>query len=511
MIESVFSIDPTVLQQTGDPVEAVSIAVDVITEPYNFAFLVLAVVLGLVFGVLPGLGGPIAIALLIPLTFPLDSNVAILILTATLGATAFGGSVTAILLNTPGDAPNAATLLDGYPMTRQGRGGEALTASAISSAAGAFIGVILFLISVPFVRQLALAFGSPEMFWLAIAGLATVALATRGSILSDLIAGAFGLMLAFHGLNPVTGTARFTWGTTYLRGGIELVPLIIGLFAVAEMIKLLSAKTTIAEAERVSGGLSDGVRSSVKNWKLIIRSSAIGWLIGIIPGAGGTVANFIAYINAQQTSSNSEGFGSGDVRGVIASESSNDAKDGGSMIPTLGLGIPGSASTAVLLGAFIIHGVTPGPLLFRENLQLVFIVIFALLLSNILTSAIGLAAVTPLSKITQLSITTIAPIVIIIALLGSFAIRTNFGDVFFAVGFGIIGYIMMKHDMSRVIIIIALVLGPLAEQNFNRAIQISGGDYSILYTQPLSIVLILLTILVLTYPLYQAFKPSSQL
>lgn len=505
MIDFVSSVDPTVLQQTGDPVEAISIAFDVITEPSNFAFLILAVIIGLVFGILPGLGGPIAIALLIPLTFPLDGNVAILIITSTLGATAFGGSVSAILINTPGDAPNAATLLDGYPMTRQGHGGEALAASALSSAGGALVGVILFLITIPFVRELALAFGSPELFWLAIAGLATVAIATRGSVLTDLIAGAFGLMLAFHGLNPVTGTERFTWETRYLVDGIELVPLIIGLFAVAEMIKLMRAQTTIAKAERVSGGIYAGARSVRKHWQLLIQSSVIGWVIGLIPGAGGTVANFVAYIYAKQSSSNSEGFGQGDVRGVIASESSNDAKDGGSMIPTLGLGIPGSASTAVLLGALTIHGVTPGPLLFQENMQLVFIVIFALVASNILTSIIGLIAVNPLSKITQLPITTIAPLVIAIALVGSFAIRNSFGDVLLAVGFGIIGYLMLKYGMSRVAVIIALVLGPLAEQNFHRAVQISGGDYSILFTRPLSIVLILVTLVVLVYPLYNAY------
>ena len=503
MIDTALQIGPTILQQTGDPVEAISIAFEVITNPTNFAFLVLGVLLGLVFGSLPGLGGPIALALLIPLTFPLDGNVAILILTATLGATAFGGSVSAILLNTPGDAPNAATLLDGYPMTRDGRGGEALAASALSSASGAFIGIALFLISIPFVRQLSLAFGSPELFWLAIAGLTTVAIATRGSVLPDLIAGAFGLMLAFHGLNPVTGGERFTWGTTYLLSGIELVPLIIGLFAIAEMIKLMGTQSTIAKAERISGGIRNGAQSVRAHWKLLIQSSAIGWLIGLIPGAGGTVANFVSYIYAKQSSGDAEQFGQGDVRGVIASESSNDAKDGGSMIPTLGLGIPGSASTAVLLGAFTIHGITPGPLLFQENLQVVFIVMFALVASNILTSAIGLIAANPLTKITQLPTTTIAPVVVAIALLGSFAIRNNLGDVFLAVGFGIIGYLMLKYDMSRVAVIIALVLGPLAEQNFHRALQVSEGDYSILFTRPFSIILILITIAVLLYPVYQ--------
>lgn len=504
MIE--LAIESVVLQQTGNTMEAISIAVNVIADPFNFALLVLAVVLGLIFGVLPGLGGPIALALLIPVTFQFDGNVAIMILAGTLGATAFGGSITAILLNTPGDAPNAATLLDGYPMTRQGRAGEALTASAISSAAGALVGVVLLLISIPFVRSITLAFGSPELFWLAIAGLATVAIATRGSVLSDLIAGAFGLMLSFHGLNPITGTARFTWDTVYLMNGIELIPLIIGLFAISEMIKLMGTKTTISKPGKVTGGIEKGIGAVGKHWKLLVQSSSIGWIIGLIPGAGGTVANFIAYINAKQRSSDSQSFGTGNVKGVIASEAANDAKDGGSMIPTLGLGIPGSASTAVLLGALIIHGVTPGPLLFEKNLQIVFIVVFALIISNVLTSTIGLLTASSLAKISKVSTTTIAPLVVVIALLGSFAIRHHIGDIFLAVGFGIIGFLMLKCDMSRVAVIIALVLGPLAEQNFHRALQISHGDYSILFMRPLSLVLILITILILATPVYRSVR-----
>jgi putative tricarboxylic transport membrane protein len=503
MMTEVF-LDPIIMDQTGDPLEAIYIALEVVADPYNFLLLLLAVGLGLIVGVLPGLGGPIALALLIPVTFQFDGNVAVMVLAATLGATAFGGSITAILLNTPGDAPNAATLLDGYPMTRDGRGGEALAASAVSSASGALLGLLLLLVSIPFVRSLTLAFGSPEMFWLAIAGLTTVALATRGSVLTDLIAGAFGLMLAFHGLNPVTGTPRFTYNTTYLFDGIQLIPLIIGLFAVAEMIKLMGEKQSITEGTKVTGGILKGSRSVFTNWKLVGQSSVIGWIIGIIPGAGGTVANFISYITAKQRSADSSSFGEGNIKGVIASEAANDSKDGGSMIPTLGLGIPGSASTAVLLGAFIIHGVTPGPLLFQENLQLVFVVVFALLISNVLTSAIGLLTANALTKITQVRITTVAPLVIAVALLGAFGIRSNIGDVFLAVGFGIIGFLMMKYGMSRVAVIIALVLGPLAEQNFHRSLQISGGEYSILFTQPLSIILILITIVMIVVPIYQS-------
>jgi len=498
-----------ILQQTGETIEAVRIALDVIFDPLHLAYIFLAMLLGLVAGIFPGLGGPVALALLIPITFPLEANVALMILAANLGGTAFGGSITAILLNTPGDAPNAATLFDGYPLTRQGRAGEALGASAMASASGAILGVILLIITIPFIRQLTVAFHSVDIFWLALLGLATIAVVTRGSILADLIAGGFGLMLAFHGLNPVTGTARFTWGYNYLLSGIPLIPLIIGLFAVAEMIKLLGEGTTIAEGEVISGGgVLKGVRSVIENWGVFLRSSLIGWVIGIVPGAGGTVANFLAYLQAQGTADDPDSFGTGNIKGVIASESANDAKDGGSMVPTLGLGIPGSASTAVVIGAFIINGVTPGPLLFRENLQLVFIIVFALVISNVLTSLIGLVSANYLVKVTRVSITTVAPIVVVVALIGSFVVRNQIGDVALAVVFGLGGFLMIKFGASRVALIIAVVLAPIAEQNFHRALQISRGDAAILYARPLSLLLILLTLLVLLYPIYRTIRPS---
>jgi putative tricarboxylic transport membrane protein len=504
-----FIIDSLVLQQTGEFSEAIRIALRTLIEPRNILLILLATVFGLITGALPGMGGPVAIALLIPLTFRFDPNVAIMTMAATLGGTAFGGSITAILLNTPGDAPNAATLLDGYPMARQGRGNEALVASAISSATGALVGVGLLLITIPFMYQLVLAFGPPEIFWLALLGLTTIAVATHGSVLKDLIAGAFGLMLAFHGLNRVTGSARFTWDTTYLLDGLPIVPVLIGLFAIAEMVNIGTERETISESGELQGGWSDGYRSVAKNKSLLLRSSVIGWIIGVVPGAGGTVANFVAYLQAKETEEDGDTFGSGNVKGVIASESSNDAKDGGSMLPTLGLGIPGSASTAVLLGAFITHGLDAGPLLFRDNLQIVFIIIFTLIISNITTSLVGLVSANQLTKITQIEYTVVVPAVITVALVGSFVIRSNILDVFTAGLFGIIGFYLMKYNISRVPIVIALVLGQLAESNFHRSLQIARGDYLIFITNPLSLALVLATLAVILYPLYKSYRNSQ--
>jgi len=491
---------------TGELPEAVWIAARTVFTPRNLAFLTFGTLFGLLMGVLPGLGGPVALALLIPVTFRLEANVSIMILSAALGGVAFGGSVTAILFNTPGDAPNAATLLDGYPLTRRGRGAEALTASAVASAAGAIVGLALLVFSIPLVRRFALAFHSVDIFWLALFGLATVAVVCRGGILANLIAGAVGLLIAFHGLNPVTGTARFTWGTVYLRDGVPLVPLIIGVFAVAEMLRLASEATPIVRTDPVGGGKLAGAKAVFGNGPTLVRSSIIGWLIGVIPGAGGTVANFVSYLQARATSADPESFGSGDIRGVIASEAANDAKDGGSMVPTLGLGIPGSASTAVLLGALVINGIVPGPALFRENLQVVFVVVFALFLSNLLTSAVGALSAERISKLARIPTSSLVPVVLAVALLGAFVSRGNFGDVVAAAAFGLFGFLLLKFGVSRVPIVIAFVLGPIAEQNFHRTLQISRGELSAFFDRPISLLLLLATALVLAFPFVAAVR-----
>lgn len=509
MLEStIHCFEPTILQQTGELTPAINIAIETIFNPVHFVYLLLGILLGLIMGVLPGLGGPVALALLIPITFKLNPNVSIMILAATLGGVAFGGSVTAILFNTPGDAPNAATILDGYPLAQQGRATEAISTSAFASAGGAIVGLLLLLISIPLVRQFALAFHSVDIFWLAIFGLITIAVVSRGGILANMIAGLFGLILAFHGLNPVTGTARFTWGIFYLRDGIRLIPLIIGLFAVAEMLKLASRKLTISNFELQDTGKLSGAKAILENKLIFAQSSLIGWLIGVIPGAGGTVANFIAYLQAQNISADPHSFGTGNIQGVIASESANDAKDGGSMIPTLGLGIPGSASTAVLLGAFIVNGIIPGPLLFQENLQLVFIIVFALLISNIITSAIGIVSAAHVAKLTRIPPTTLVPVIVVVALMGAFVNRGNFGDVTLTILFGILGFYMIKFNMSRIPVIIAFVLGPIAEQNFHRGLQISRGDYFIFFDRTVSLILILSTLIVIFLPVYRYYKRS---
>lgn len=473
-------------------IQAFEIALRTVSDPFNFLLVVLAVLLGLSLGMMPGLGGVVTIALLIPLTFGLEPTVAFMIFAAALGGVNFGGSVTAILLNTPGAAPNAATILDGYPMARKGEGGRAIAASAVSSVSGAVFGLIVLVLSIPLMRSIITVFGPPEIFWLAVWGLTVVAIIVRGDMLSGLIAGGFGLLVAMHGQNHLTATIRWTYGQTFLLDGFKLVPSLIGLFAVAEMISLVAEGGSISqESETVEGGRMQGIRDVIEHKWIFLRSAVVGAVIGIIPGIGGTAANYIAYFQAAQTSGESEKFGTGDVRGVIASEASNDAKDGTAFLPTLGLGIPGSASMAVLLGAFILHGITPGPLLIKNNLDIVTTIIVALLISNFLTSLIGMLAVNKLVYVTKIDTDVLAPLILAVAFLGTYAINNNVFDLYITLLFGIVGFVMIRMNVSRVPFVLALVLGPLAEENFLRSLQLSRGSYQVFFDSAASIVLVL--------------------
>lgn len=484
--------------------EAAQVAFSTILSPTNFLLIILGVLLGMIMGILPGLGGTVTLALLIPLTYGIDPLVAFMLLAAALGGTNFGGSVTSILLNTPGMATTAATLLDGYPMTQQGRAGEAIGASAMASASGALFGVIVLTASIPIMREAALLFGPPEVFWLGVWGLSVVAVVVKGSVISGLISGGFGLLFSMFGINQMTATFRWTYGIPSLQDGIQLVPALVGVFAVAEMIKLISEGGVIAETTEIGdiqGGQWTGIKAVIEHRWLFLRSAIIGSIIGIIPAAGGVAANYIAYFQAVQTSSDSKSFGTGDIRGVIAAEASNDAKDGTGFIPTLALGIPGSSAMAVLLGAFILHGVQPGPLLLRNNLDLAVTIIMALLVSNILTSLIGVISADQLVKVTKVDVNVLGPSIIAISFMGAFSLRNNIFDLFLTLFFGLLGVGMIYANMSRVPLILGLVLGPIVESNFFRSLQIGGGDYAVFLRSEIAIVLVILVVVSLFLPI----------
>lgn len=443
----------------------------------NMLWLFVGVFAGMALGIIPGMGGVVTLTIILPFTLRMTPNQAFIVLSAALGAVSFSGSISAILINAPGTGGNAATLLDGYPMAQKGRAAEAIGASAAASAGGAIIGILFFFIMIPFVIEVALLFGASEIFWLVLLGLSIVPLVAGDRVLAGLAMGGFGLLLSFVGQTSVTGEYRFTFDLPLLFDGLGLIPPLVGLFALAEMIKLASSGEGLApnSLEEVVGSKLDGVKEVLRHKWLFLRCSAIGTIVGAIPGIGATVATFITYGHAVQSSDNQDEFGNGRVEGVIATESANDSKDGGQLFPTLGLGIPGSASTAVLLGGFIIHGITPGPDLLQEELDLMLVIVFALLFSNILTSVIGLAFTGVFVRVQQVSVSRLFPTITILALVATFVLRNNFGDMFIALMFGAIGLVLMYLNITRIPIIIALILGPILERNFFLATRLADG------------------------------------
>lgn len=481
---------------------ALANALHVLLTPEVIVLLLIGTILGLVLGVLPGLGGSVALAVLIPLTFGTDPLTAFALLVSATGGVAFGGSVTAILLNTPGTATNAATLLDGYPMARQGRAAEAIGASAMASGLGAVFGIVVLFLMIPFILPILLLFGPAEVFWLGVLGLTAIAVIVQGDVLSGLISSGIGFLVALHGLNRMTTTVRWDYDMFWLFDGFGILPPLIGLFAIAEMVHLGSKGESISgEILEVAGDKRKGAMSVFKHKWLFLRSSIIGTLVGMVPGVGGVAANYLAYANAVQTSKNSESFGTGDIRGVIASEASNDAKDGGSLLPTLAFAIPGSVTTAILLGAFVLHGITPGPLLLQNHMDLVFVILLSLLFSNVITSILGYSFAEWLSKIVTIQIHIVAAVIIVIAFMGTYSLANNIYNLVITLVFGVFGYTMIRIRMSRVPLIIALILAPIIEENYFRALQVSGGEYGIFVESPVAIVLIFLSILSLISPI----------
>jgi len=461
---------------------------------------------------LPGISGATLMALMIPLTLSWEPLPVVLLYGGLVGGATFMGSITAILFNVPGTGPSAATLLDGYPMAQQGRARTAIGCAAISSAGGSTIGIGVLIALVPLMRQAILAFGPPELLVLMVWGLATMAVVSRGSFTRALIAMGLGLLLAFVGRDPRTAELRFTFNTMYLWDGVGLVPVVLGLFSIAEVTNLgVAGRHTVSgrtRADQLTGSAVDGARAVLQHFGLFVRSSLIGTVVGIIPGVGGTVASFLAYGHAVQTSRDRDGFGRGDIRGVIAPEAAHDAKDGGALVPVLAFGIPGSEGTAVLMAALLLHGIVPGRALMNEQLPLVFVIIWSLFLSNWLTSIAGLLLVNPLSRLTTLRMDVLAPLIMALAAIGAFVYRQRIEDVGLAFLFGGIGYLMKKHGWPRIPLVVALLLGGGIELNLHITSQLHGLGRLDLWHRPVFMAIGLLTLASLALPFAQEIRSS---
>lgn len=469
-------------------------------------YLILGTLLGMLFGILPGLGGPQVVALLLPITYGMDPSLAMVLIVGAMSSIAFGGSIPGILINTPGTGQSAATCFDGFPLAQQGKAGMAIGAAATASCLGAIFGAIILTIILPIGRWVVLAFSYPEYFMLALMGLSVIAVVSKGSLWKGMAAASLGLLFSTIGYDPITGSVRFTFGSDYLWDGIRLVPAFVGLFAIGEALDLFLKRGKVTQTHYTGkiGRVKDGIIAVFRHFGLFLRCSVIGTVIGIVPGVGGAVTNFLAYGHAVQSSKDSEKFGTGDIRGVIASESANDSKDGGALVPTLLFGIPGSLEMAVFLGALIVLGLEPGPRMMMDNPEVVLVLIYTLVTGNILVALIGIFGAGVLVKITYVPSSLLAPVVFMLGLMGAYLTHGMLADVVLALIFGVLAYAMKRFDFPRVAVVIAIVLGGLAQKTFHQTLILWG--YKGFFIRPISLTLFIITVVMVIFPYIRARK-----
>ncbi len=434
----------------------------------TMSLMLIGIFVGFMVGILPGLGGPTTLALMLPFIFKMSAVEAFAFLLGMSAVTATTGDITSVLFGVPGEPTTASTIVDGHPMAKRGEAGRALGAVLMSSLVGAVIGAFALALAIPVVRPLVLTFGSPEFFMLALLGITFVATLSGEAIIKGLIAGGVGFMLATVGLDPISGIQRFTFNQLYLWDGVGLVPVTVGLFAIPEIIDLAVHGGAISkEPIGKIGGVMEGVKDTFRHFWLVLRCSAIGSYIGVIPGMGGAVSQWISYAHAVQSSPDKERFGKGAIEGVLGPGAANNSTLGGSLIPTIAFGVPGSVSAAILLGAFIIQGIVPGPDMLlpppKGKLDLTFSFVWIIVISNLITVAACFLFLNSLAKITSVRSTLLMPFILLLVYLGAFAEKNAFQDVGIVLGFGFLGWVMVKLDWQRPPLILGLVLGPLME------------------------------------------------
>ena len=469
----------------------------------TFSLMIIGIAVGFVVGILPGLGGPTAMALMLPFIFKMSAVEAFAFLLCMTAVTATTGDITSVLFGVPGEPTTASTIVDGHAMARNGEAGRALGAVLMSSLVGAIFAGVALAVAIPVVRPIVLSFGSPEFFMLSLLGITFVASLSGEDQLKGIIAGGIGLMLATIGLDPISGIQRYTFGQLFLWDGIGLVPITIGFYAIPETIELAVLGTSIAQqkVEKI-GGVMEGVKDTFRHWSLVIRCSALGTFTAIIPGMGAATTQWLAYAHAVQSSPDKERFGKGDVRGVLGPGAANNSTLGGSLITTIAFGVPASVVMAILLGAFIIQGIVPGPDMLlpppKGKLDLTFSFVWVIIISNFITVAVCFLFLNTLAKVTQVRGSLIIPLILLLIYLGAFAEKNAFQDMIVVLFFGGLGWIMEKLHWPRPPVLLGLVLGPLAE---NRLF-LASDNYGMAWTwRPGVLIIFAVTLVGILYPL----------
>jgi putative tricarboxylic transport membrane protein len=477
-----------------------------VATPLTLAWIFLGVMVGVIFGAIPGLTALTAVAIFTPITFLMSFETAFGFLIGIYCGGFYAGSIPAILLKTPGAPGNAATALDGYPMALQGKAGLALGLSIISSFIGGIVSAFALLFIAPLLGTVALKFGAAEYFSLGILGLLCVAGISGNSILKGLIGATIGMLLGVIGMDPIIGTPRFTMGHVDMMGGIALIPALVGLFAIPEVLSQFGKLGVVGKVLKVDTALPKVRDFIVAKWTLV-RSILIGIGIGILPGIGPTIASWMSYTEARRNSKHPEEFGKGSAEGIIACESSNNAVPGGAMIPLLTLGIPGDSITAVMLGALMIQGLTPGPMLLATNYDIIASILWILIWANVFMLFVGVAGAKTFPYIMKVPNYILMPIIIVLCVAGSYASNNSLFDVKMMIVVGILGYILSKFDISMPPIVLGFILGPIIESNFRRALV--GTNPSVFVTEPISAGILAIAAVMLFFIIRNNLKETS--
>ncbi|GEM78783.1 tripartite tricarboxylate transporter permease [Vibrio superstes] len=476
-------------------------------SPAVLPILIFGVVGGIVLGALPGLTATMGVAILLPFTFGMEPTAALVMLIGVYIGGIYGGSIAAILLKTPGTPASAATVLDGHTLAAKGQAARALSISAIASFVGGLISTIVLIAIAPLLANFALRFNAPEYFALALFGLTIIASVSAQNILKGLLAGTIGLLISTVGLDPISSVPRFTFGVMDLYSGINVIPVLIGLFALSEAINQIEK---ILKEKQAKVAKFDHKLLSKQDLKEMmptaIKSGLMGTSIGSVPGAGADISAFVCYNEAKRSSKNPDEFGKGSVRGLAAAEAGNNGVTGGSLVPLLTLGVPGDAVAAVLLGALIVQGLTPGPLLFAQNPEVVYGVFSSMLVANIVMLIVGLVGIRFFCRIIEVPKMLMIPIIIFLSVVGAYAINNSMFDVGIAIAFGILGFVLGKLDIPSSPILLAIILGPMAETNLRKALLMYDNSWSFLYERPIALAFIVLAV----FSVYSTMKMKKK-
>jgi len=483
-------------------------AASLVFNAESLIVLVLGTASGIVIGALPGLTVNMGIALLLPLTFTFQGMTGILMLLGVYCGAIYGGSISAILINTPGTPASAATVLDGYPMALKGEAGRALGLSTASSMFGGLFSAVTLVIVAPLLAKVATGLSAPDYFALGVFGISIITSVSSASIIKGLIGGTIGLFIAVVGLDPMTAGMRFTFDSYYLMGGISFVPVLVGLFAFSQA--LLGIEENWNErAAGITRAVKVKITRVLPTWPdfrlalpTYLRSSAIGTVIGSIPGTGGDIASFVAYTEAKRWSKHPETFGKGSVEGVSAPEAGANAVAGGAMVPLLTLGIPGDGATAIMMGAFMVQGLSLGPLLFTEHAADVNTIFIGLFVANLLMGLIGFSSIRLFTRVMAVPRQVLVPIILVLSTVGAYSVNNTMTDVFVMMAAGVLAYVLIKLDFSMSPVIIGIILGPMAETNFRRALVMSDGEFSIFWTSPVCATFLVIAVLTLLLPIF---------